>query len=383
MRWTLIVTIAAALLVQRAALAAEGEAVAIPAADTSSGAVAAPLVEVAVPADTSPVSQATDASPAESVASETPATVDEIARPAASGDTANTDASKQAEVFSGERLPPQTGRPYYVRGSAAFRMLAISDEDPSNDRAMFYGAELGYRPFAGLTLYLRSGISQRFTTPSSSLELVEEHHQGFVTDGERDSLITSPFLIRDSALGGVYRHSIDLADYPVTMAHALNLIFPTSIASQDRGLYFAPDLSSRSRVKVFDRLGVGLDLGVQYRFHKFAEQLGPAGTLNTQWALQTGLGLDFNVFESAEWGSLDLGAGIGWIWLDTYDSIDGEDYWRQTYSWDVGASWAPRAWLVVAVGLEQGAPVSRSNQDPVYLFSRDQLEMSFSISATY
>lgn len=375
MRWTLLFTIAAVLLVERAARADE--------VGGSAAATSSASAELAAPGEAPRVAQESTEAPTDSVASETPATIDEVEKPAASSDTSNTDASKQAEVFSGERLPPQTGRPYYLRGSASFRMLAISDEDPSNDRSMFYGVELGYRPFAGLTLYLRSGVSQRFTTPSSSLELVDPDQRRFVSDDERDSLITSPFLIRDTALGGVYRHAVEVANFEVTLAHALNFIFPTSIASQDRGLYFAPDASSRSRVKLTEDFGFGLDLGVQYRFHKFAEQFGPNGPLNTQWSLQTGLGLDYNIVTSEEWGSVDIGAGLGWVWNDTYDSVDGEDYWRQTYSWDIGLSWAPKAWLVVAASVEQGAPVSRSNQDPIYLFSRDQLEMSFSIAATY
>lgn len=275
--------------------------------------------------------------------------------------------AETAVAISGQALPPTSGRPYYARGSVGFRMLAISDEDPANDRSMSYGLEIGYRINPSISVFARSGLAQRFVVPSGD-----------------DRLNSSPILLRDSLIGGIYRHSMEVAAKTLSFAHYASVIFPTSLASQRQSMYFAPDLSSRARYALTDDLSVGVDLGFQYRFMKYAELYGPGGALNTQFQLGTGLAVDYSVFDFGEdWGRLDAGAGVSWSWDNTYNSAQGPDHWRQDYGWDLYAFYAPRRWLNAGLSLSEGQPAVLYGRDNFSLFNRDRVVLSFSVQATY
>jgi hypothetical protein len=298
-----------------------------------------------------------------------------------------TTTASSAVAYSSDRGPPETARRYYLRGTARFRTLAINDEDPANGRSMLYGVELGYRVTSQLTVFARTGLTQRFVVPSTDTSRLTEQQARFIGTRSND-LITSPFLIRDSVAGAAYRHTLKLGlkngDVPINFAHYLNLYIPTSIASQDRGLYFAPEALTRARWQALDDLTLGADLGLQYRFHKYAEQYGPNGGLLTQYQVATALLVDYALADFGEaWGRMDAGGGVSWAWQNTYDSIDGHDAWRQDYGWDVYLFYTPRAWLSMGVSLEQGAPVLRDGRVNTVLFHRDETELVFTVQATY
>jgi hypothetical protein len=129
---------------------------------------------------------------------------------------------------------------------------------------------------------------------------------------------------------------------------------------------------------------LGMDLGLQYRFHKFAEQIGPNGGLLTQLQFSTGFVADYNVADFGDdWGRIDAGAGVSWAWQNTFDDPVGNDYWRQDYGWDLSLFYTPRSWLSAGVSLEQGAPVLREGRVNPVLFHRDEMELAFTVQATY
>jgi hypothetical protein len=297
-------------------------------------------------------------------------------------------ATAAASTLTSDRAPPEAGRPYYIRGTMQLRMLAISDEDPAAGRSMLYALEGGYKITPQATAFLRVGLSQQFVVASESDELIAPEHRGLISQEERESIITSPFRIRDTTIGGQYRHKLelpDLGDRTVSFAHFLNVYLPSSIASQDRGLYFAPEVATRARINAFEKLTLGADLGGQYRFHKFAEYYGPGGGLLTQFQIGLGLVADYNIADLGEWGTVDAGGGLSWSWQNTFDNREGDDLWRQQYGWDVYAFYTPRSWLSVGVSLEQGAPVVRSDLGTrsVNLFHRDETELAFTVVGTY
>lgn len=282
-------------------------------------------------------------------------------------------SSPASTVF--RNLSPGSGsaRAYFVSAAVEFRMLAVTDVDPANDRALLYSVKGGYELIPRGVAFASLGLTQAF--------VAEEGESGF--------------RFQDMQAGFDYSHDVGLgalgaADRQINFAHRLSFYLPTSRESQAQDLYVAPQALSRARMTLIDRLVVGLDGSFQYRFHQFAERAGLGGGLNTQLVLR-GLALvEYTPVDRPDVGTITIGIDATTSWFKKYRSRDDHAsgtssaaLWLQDYGWDAYAVYAPLPYLWASVSLQQGGHVLRDGIVNTFFVHRDESEIVFSLAGRY
>ena len=280
---------------------------------------------------------------------------------------------------------------WYVSGEVAFRMLAVVDKDPANDRSMSYRLQGGYSPLDWLTVFGRIGVDQKFVS----------------VDGE------SGVRMQDTLLGAYATHSVSLAglgwDRKITFLHRLGFYLPTSYQSHLEDLYTAPEWLTQARLRLVDTLYFGLTGILQYRFHKYAEHAGlDAGTLprfvaaglafleyspltSTTYGTLT-LGGDFYGYETVDYPALkqdsidqlDLPQGVKLDPQDTQGAQASNVYLDPQYGYDLYITYVPPIQnFAFTVSLEQGANVIRGGEPRIFFFHRDETTLAFTLTGRY
>lgn len=300
---------------------------------------------------------------------------------------ANQGTQTAANVEAGEE------KSWYVAGQLQFRMLAVTDKTPSNDRSMIYQLQGGYSPLDWLTLFGRVGVIQRFVAP----------------DGE------TGVRMQDTLVGATANHSLSLAgigwDRDISFVHRLGFYLPTSFASHMQDLYVAPEWMTQVRLRTIDELYVGVTGLMQYRFHKYAERAGPGGTTLPRFVVAGLVLLEYSPLKSKTYGTLTIGGDFYGYEIVNYpargqDSIEELDlppgveginpedlvgsqasdvYVHQQYGYDVYLSYVPPVvdFLSFTVSLEQGGNVLRDGVVNMFAFHRDETTLAFTLTGRY
>lgn len=259
-------------------------------------------------------------------------------------------------------------RPYSLSLGVQLRTLAVSDEDPANDRGLYYKAELGWKVTDDIRGFIRAGVTHRFVQVG-----------------------TSPAVrFTDMLIGFGYTTDLELAaDQKIELAAQLGLYLPTSRVSQRQSLYAAPDLSLGASWAPLDWLSVDMGVHGNYRFMQFAERAGPGGTLNTQLVMGGSLGLAVIPYKTDE-SRVSLGASVSTNLRKRYEAADVFEspnsdavYWDQFYGWSLFAAWSPLKWLTATVALEQGGPVVRDGVVNVFFTKLEETELVVGLAARY
>ncbi len=290
-----------------------------------------------------------------------------VALPAAAqrpevGDEAPQDIEGEGGVASSE------AKFWRVGLDSQFRMLAVSDEAPENGMALVFETRISAEVFENATGYLRAGLLQSYAPP------------------EPDE---SSWYIQDVRPGFAYKTPVQLTDdRKLGITHDLAVFLPTSRASQNQDLYAAPMYTLKLSHEVLKGFHVVAIPHFRYRFHQYAERVGPGAPMNTQLdtgihgALEYGFGVGF--------GEMSLGGSVGSIWLRRYPSRD--DYeseasdqapWFQVYDYEVHVAYTPIEYATVAVSLEHAGSVLRDGVVNTFLFHRDETELVFTLSLAY
>jgi len=274
-------------------------------------------------------------------------------------------------------------RPWHVSGGLTYRGLVIVDEDAANDQNFSWSLRGDYDVFEGGRAWIRLGLTQNF-----------------VAEGDPEEGGESGFLFQDASLGFDYGHEVGLDFVPLEsfkgkkldFEHRLGLFLPTSRASINQDMYAAPYALSRLRYAVLEPLIVGMDAWFRYRFHRYAERVGPGAGQNTQLDFGASFGVEYVPLASKEWGTVSVGADLGWGLAKRYpsgeefvavDERSSETFWAQDYSWDVYATYTPVKYATVVLGLEQAANVLKDGIVNVEPFHRDQTQFFVQLLARY
>lgn len=246
----------------------------------------------------------------------------------------------------------ESKRPWHLNASLEYRGLFIVDPDPANDTTLRWRLGGSFDVFERMRAWVNFGLRENFTAEV----------------GE------SGFLFEDSALGVDYGHEVKLDAIPlaffknrsIDFEHRLGVFLPTSRYSYNQGLYLAPYALSRARFAVIESLIVGVDAFFRYRFHKYAEQAGQDGGLNTQLDFGGSLGAEYTAYTHKEWGTVTVGADLSTSWAKKYPSsqtfsspASSRTSWQQDSGWDLYATYTPLAYLTVVAGLETSVDILR------------------------
>ncbi|MBI5510208.1 MAG: hypothetical protein HY903_15740 [Deltaproteobacteria bacterium] len=326
-----------------------------------------PLPPVTEPAAADPI----PAAPAPTEITATPVG-EAAAATAAPGDTATPTAGVEAQVSS----PESDGRVWHLRAEAEFHMLAVTDPDPRNDRYMIYRARGDFDLMKGTKAFVTLGMTEKLWAEADE----------------------SGFLLQDTRLGADYAHELSLDALPLDvfkgkkleLVERAQVYLPTSRASVNQDLYFAPELVSRARFQAMKDLTVGLDLFFQYRFHRYAERAGLDGGMNTQLVFGPSFGLEYTVLEHPGYGTVTVGGDVfdsnakHYASRESYDAtISSQSFWYQDYGWDGYVTYAPWQHTTFVLTLMQGGPVLRDGIVNTFLAKREETELYFWVIATY
>ncbi len=259
-------------------------------------------------------------------------------------------------------------RPYSLSLGVQLRTLAVSDEDPANDRGLYYRAELGWKVTDDVRGFIRAGVTHRFVQVG-----------------------TSPAVrFTDMLIGFGYTTAVEVgAGQKIDLAAQLGLYLPTSRVSQRQSLYAAPDLSLGASWAPVSWVSLDMGLHGNYRFMQYAERAGPGAPLNTQLVMGGSLGLAFVPYKT-DASRVSLGASVStnlrkhYAAAETFESPTSDAvYWDQFYGWSVFAAWAPLPWLTATLALEQGGPVLRDGVVNVFFTKLEETELVMGLSARY
>lgn len=260
-------------------------------------------------------------------------------------------------------------RHWFVSGSLELRMLAISDEDPANDRSMVYAVRAGYGLLPNLSLFAALALNQRF--------VAEEGESGFLfNDAQLAVNYNQSFTIPLAALG----------DHDLSLTHRAGFYLPTSRRSQANDIYLVPEFLERARINLVDRLYLGVDLIGRYQISKYAEGAGPDAPPLTQLLLAGTFAVEYNLLESDKFGFVTVGADLSSIYRVRYAARDSTDQrrWKQAYGWSLYAVYAPYPWLAVTALLYTGDDVVRADgARRIEFLDRDSSQLIFNVTARY
>jgi hypothetical protein len=266
---------------------------------------------------------------------------------------------------------------YSILAWTTFSMLAISDEDPANDRYWQLFARPDVKPLPRLLPKLKTFVQLGFT-------------QKFVAEqGE------TGFLFQDMAPGATYTHKLEVPLFPgykrdLAFLHRLYFYLPTSRASINQELYLAPRYFSRVSLAPIDKLSLQLDFDTQYRFHRLPYRKGPGAPLNTRYVIGGVLRGEYTFFALPKWGELTAGLQGETAWSLRYSSSDGHDSptsdqapWFQSYGWATYVNYSPITSFIFEVTLNHGGQVLRDGIVNTFLGNRDETELQFTAYFTY
>lgn len=284
-------------------------------------------------------------------------------KPVSSPETTEAAKAPEPSVVAAQSVPIER---VTVSASATFRMLAVSDPDPANDRSMLYGlsARVGL-PLDGLTTSVMTSLTTRFVAE------------------EGDSAVR----LGDSAMNVGYRHQ-HLAK-SLTVAHRIGAWLPTSRSSLQRELRVAPTVRSSVNYAVIGPLSVGYTLQGQYRWYRYAEVPNRLA-MNTQWVIGNGLNAGVSILDSPTFGKLDFSLSSGVRWMRKYPSLDQHEsetadaaLWNQMFTWAASLSYAPIKWVAVNIGADHGTSFRRNGIINPFIAHRDATELTFGVTARY
>ena len=273
------------------------------------------------------------------------------------------EVTKQAE---------ESTRPFGVAGGLQWRQLAVADQDPANNQYLLFFLAGSYRLPWNLSAVAQLGATQKF--------VAEEGETGF--------------FFQDMALGLGYKHTLPLPRLgqldKVSLGHQLLFYLPTSRASWNQDLILAPQWKTVASVSALSILSLDLEGFFQYRFHRYADRVGPGGGLNTRLVLGGALRGNVDIWEWKSWGKLRGGVEGSCSWVlkypsrDSYEaSVSDQAPWFQGYGWATYLDYAPRSYVSFRLALEQGGNVLREGIVNTFLFHRDETELSFGATFTY
>jgi hypothetical protein len=304
----------------------------------------------------------------------------------ATADSGLTEDAAQARALD---LVPQSKRNWELIGDVQYRQLAVTDQDPANDRRMLYRLQAGYRPLERLDVFLRVGVDQRFVS----------------VDGE------SGLRFADTAIGASYFHDVPLArlgwDRSLSLFHRFRVFLPTSFESHEQDLYTALEWMTRARVRIVDKLFGGVRGTLLYRFNKYAEQGGPAGATLPRFTAEAALFAEYSPLVSQRYGTVTVGVDLfgdetvhypgrnphaigaselppGTLASSAVISADGsETFTAPHYGYDIYGVYAPLPNLFFVASLEQAGSVLSNGEPRLYAFNRDQTEFVLRGIVTY
>jgi hypothetical protein len=255
----------------------------------------------------------------------------------------------------------------HVSVGIQLNMLAVSDDDPANDRVLLYALNASVDlPIKGLVVSLSGGFAERFV----------------VEDGD------SPLRLNDSAMGVSYSHA-HLSKEKLSFSHGLTAWLPTSRPSLQRELRVAPNLSSSVAYRIVGPLSISHQIQGQYRWYRYAEV--PNGlAMNTQWIIGERVGLILRALDSPTFGKLAISTGVGLRWSRKYASLDphttdsaDQALWSQSYSWRFGLQYRPIKWVGLSTNVEHGSPLRRNGIINPFFAHRDMTEINFGVTGYY
>lgn len=271
----------------------------------------------------------------------------------------------QAQLVPLDELAESRREAWPVKTSviAQYTALVVTDDDPANDRSIQYLLRARGKVFPGGTAVLGIGLNQRFVA-------------------EEDD---SSLRLSDTLIGFEWATPVKLSEEKtLSLTHVLWGFLPTSRASSERDLIFAPVWQLRAAMEVLPGLSVGAVPYFRYRFHRYAERAGPTGELNTQLDFGVRGGLDYDLISSKRFGSWSAGLSMGTAYARAYDARDptGQDPWSQAYDWEVHTFYNPLPFLLMGLTLQQGAPLLRGGVANAVLFHRDETEWAATLGVT-
>lgn len=278
----------------------------------------------------------------------------------------------------------EASRPYQFGAGLSFRMLAVEDEDPANDRLLLYSVNASVEPFERGSVFIRTGFTQAFVVEDGGEVTVGG--RTFEVEGTDEAL-----QMQDTQIGIAYKTPIELTnDRTLGLSHTLKLFLPTSRISRARDMYLAPQGVVTASSRIVGDLNAQLSTSFRYRFHAFAERAGTEGGMNTQLDTGVRFGLAYGLIDSPTFGTLGVGATTLSSWSRTYESRDEHEaatadagVWLQTWGWSVGLDYTPIEYVTAAVAVEHGMPVLRNGVANVDFLHRDATELVFSVSGQY
>ncbi|MBK6689356.1 MAG: hypothetical protein IPG45_33115 [Deltaproteobacteria bacterium] len=330
-----------------------------PAVEAPAPAVEAPPPEV--PAPPAPVVEAPPPAPVEEPSAPTP--------PAAAAVEKEKDPQKSQLVRNIGESGSSDDRHWFVSGSLELRMLAVSDEDPANDRLMVYAIRGGYGLLPGLSLFGSLSLNQRF--------VAEEGESGF--------------LFNDLQLALNYNQTLKvplpaLGDHDLSLTHRAGFYLPTSRRSQANDIYLVPELLERARINLVDRLYFGVDLIGRYQVAQYAEGAGPGAPPLTQLLMAGSVAAEYNLLESERFGFITVGADLSSIYRLRYAARDSSEQvrWKQSYGWSLYGVYAPYPFLAFTALLYTGDDVVRADgARRIEFLDRDSSQLMFNVTARY
>lgn len=253
-----------------------------------------------------------------------------------------------------------------IFASVYFRMLAVSDPDPANDRSLVYGVSARVSlPVPGLSLGTQTSLTESFVAEPGD----------------------SAFRLGDSALDVGYQHQH--LDDDLILSHRLKAWLPTSRRSLQRELYVAPTFTSLATYRLYDPVTVGYGLEGQYRWYRYAEVPNRLA-MNTQIVLGNRLNAAVTLFKSETFGRAAFSASSGLRWFKKYASTDHHEsatadaaLWNQSLTWSAALTYTPIRYLTVSIGADHGTSFRRNGIVNPFVVHRDSTELSLGLVGNY
>ncbi|MCC7385185.1 MAG: hypothetical protein IT384_25280 [Deltaproteobacteria bacterium] len=295
--------------------------------------------------------------------------------PAGAGPSNGRSGGTVSRVLSGAQVggTADDTRKVHFAALAQLRMLAVTDTDPANDIGVIWSGEVAVEVFKSGIAFGRLGVLQSFVS----------------------SIDHPAFQFQDIQVGMSYHHALPAAalgleDREVELTYYGSIYIPTSLASSRQTMILTPELRGRADLMVVDDLTLSLDLRFQYRFHEFAERLGPGAPMNTQLVLAGTLGAAYDLYKDEKIGAISVGVDLLTGLAKRYPSRESfesdassQSFWNQSFGWDVYVSYAPLSYLQAAISVEQNGPVLRSGIVNTFFTKLEETELVFTLSARY
>jgi hypothetical protein len=213
----------------------------------------------------------------------------------------------------------------------------------------------------GLSARVRMGFNQRF--------VAEPNESGF--------------LFQDLRVGGIYSHGLpwELPAWAgnIRFVHILDVLTPTSRASQNQSMYLATQQTSLVTWTPGWSLTLGVSETWQQRFNQYAERAGRDGGMNVQSMIVGSLFVQYSPIVG-----LQLGADVYSTWIRRYSSRESfvsasssQDFWGQQFGWDLSAFYRVLPMLELGASVEHAQSVLDGGVIRTHFVNRDETEFAF------